>query len=214
MPSVPAPVPAPLKAAAVPQATAATPQILPSVSAVLVQVVTYPLNQQPSGFALTVSPVPVTLGVGEQAVLLVTVNEYSGFSAPVRLSCSGLPYEATCTFVQPTIGAGGGSTTLYLAVTAPHACGSNTPLFVGSMVWPRLAGVALALLVLLPGIRRRKGLRARLLVVGGLCGLAAMSGCGNCTDLGTRPGNYTVTVSGTGGTTTQSQAVKLTVTIP
>jgi hypothetical protein len=32
-----------------------------------------------------------------------------------------------------------------------------------------------------------------------LCGTATLSGCGNCTDLGTKPGNYTIRVIGTSG---------------
>ncbi len=48
-----------------------------------------------------------------------------------------------------------------------------------------------------------------------LAGLTAMSGCGNCTDLGTKPGTYSFNVTGTAmGTspTVVSQKVTLTVT--
>ena len=77
---------------------------------------------------------------------------------------------------------------------------------------PVLAG----LILLLP---RRRWLRGRgvLLAVVMLAGLVGLSGCGNCTDLGTIPGSYTLTVTGTaqGATVlTQSVAVPLTVQNP
>ena len=81
----------------------------PATSATFNQVI-LPPNQTVtggSGFTLTVSPVPVTLGVGRTAPLLVTVTEGSGYSEPVQLSCSGLPIESSCTFIQPLIPAGG-----------------------------------------------------------------------------------------------------------
>ena len=95
-----------------PRATASTPTILPSTSAVLTQVVTSALGAEPTGFVLTVTPVPVTVGAGMTAVLLVSVRDASGFNQPVQLSCAGLPGETTCNFVTPLIPAGGGSTSL------------------------------------------------------------------------------------------------------
>ena len=192
----------------------------PITSAILHQVVDAvsvpnPPPTGPSGFTLTVSPVPVTLGVGRTAVLLVNVVETGGFDEPVQLACTGLPVESTCTFVQQLVPAGGGSTTLYLMVTAPHACGTDTPLFLGSFRRPA-TGILLALLVFLPGLRRRRLPRTLLLLVS-LCALATVSGCGNCTDLGTRPGDYSFTVIGAaqGATAgTQSQKIGLAVTIP
>jgi hypothetical protein len=48
-----------------------------------------------------------------------------------------------------------------------------------------------------------------------LAGLAALSGRGHCTDLGTRPGNYSFTLTGTAqGRQVESQRIALTVTIP
>jgi hypothetical protein len=47
-------------------------------------------------------------------------------------------------------------------------------------------------------------------------GAIQIVGCGNCTDLGTRPATYTIQVTGTaasGPTAVQSQPVTVTVTI-
>ena len=62
------------------------------------------------------------------------------------------------------------------------------------------------LLLLLPRRRRRVLLGLVMLV-----GFVGLNGCGNCTDLGTTLGDYTVTVTGTAAGASQSVAVKLTV---
>jgi hypothetical protein len=207
--------------------TTATQIILAGTSAVLTQVVNPPPGTP--GFTLTVSPSPLTIGVGDTAILLVSVKALYGFSQPVALTCSGLPRESTCVFVQPTIPGGGGSTTLQLSVTAPHNCGSNTPYFVSSASQPPTAGTLAAVALfgggfMLAGSRRRRKLLARTLFVlalstGGLTlGGAGLSGCGNCTDLGTKPGLYNFTVVGTaqGGPSNEveMQTIPMTVTIP
>jgi hypothetical protein len=59
------------------------------------------------------------------------------------------------------------------------------------------AGSALAGLLLLFLPRRRRWHLKGLLMIAATCGMAVLSGCGNCTDLGTRPGDYTIRVIGT-----------------
>jgi hypothetical protein len=213
--------------------------ILPSVSNPLTQVVGPAL---PSGFTLTVTPTPVTVPAGQDAILLAAVTETGGFSQAVTLSCSGLPTEAACDFVTPTLAAGGGSTTLDITTHAPHSCSGPYVPYVkngagnqarvsvpacgaargGSRVsaqkmrgvevgGPMLAG----LLLLLPRRRwwKRRGL---LVLVALLAGVMGLNGCGgNCTDLGTRPGNYTVTVIATAsGGMVESQKVVMEVWVP
>jgi hypothetical protein len=72
-----------------------------------------------------------------------------------------------------------------------------------------LAGV---LLLLAP--RRRSAMKGLLVVLCAVGAMSVMSGCGtgNCTDLGTRPGTYTITVTGSAGGAQISQKVKLVVT--
>ena len=201
---------------------------LPSVSAVLNEVILVPLTAQPTGFAITVTPDPVALDAGHAAVLLVTVRAVSGFAQAVTLSCGGntLP-ESTCLIASPAIPVGGGATTITLSSSAPHDCGDpSQPYFLGSSgqgrggspLLPTGGVVAMAALIgcSLLG-RRRSKLRLLLGVVAmaGLSGLAGLSGCGHCTDLGTRPGSYAVTVTGTSSSgTVESVTVPVTVSIP
>ena len=188
-----------------------------SVSAVLVQVVTAPPVVLPSGFTIAVSPTPVTIGVGLSASLLVTITPTGGFNQAVTLGCANLPSEAACTFATGTFSAGAGTTTLQLSTMAPHDCGSAQPYFLGRNTgWSSTLpyGVpALAGLVTLGFGRRKRWLRC-LLAILAFATVLHLSGCGNCTDLGTWPGTYTVNVTGTSsGGVTQTQAAVITVKI-
>ncbi len=180
---------------------------LPSVSSVLTQVVGMTLPVEPEGFVLTVTPNPVQVRPGQTVYLTVKVRAVSGFAEPVTLSCGKLPYETKCTFAEGTIPIGGGETTLAFATTAPHACGSNkgydgtpvacalpAPAMTGRGM---VGGVLFGGVVMLLGFRRRRMVRvfgAVLLLMGS----NGLNGCGgNCTNLGTEPGGYTVQVTGT-----------------
>jgi len=169
-------------------------------------------------FTVTVTPNPVSAGVGEGAVLLVTVTPQNGFSQGVNLTCSNLPNEASCIFVNPAIPAGGGATTLIVETTAPHTCGTTAPYFYGGtgngplaapFALPALAGL---MLLIVPG--RRRWLRALVAVVV-VAAVTQISGCGTCTDLGTRPATYIFQVTGTAASssTATTQTVTMNVTI-
>jgi hypothetical protein len=181
-----------------------------SVSAVLTETV--------NGTAATVSGFSVSVtgsakvGVGGVASLQVAVAPQTGYMQPVQLSCADLPSESACTFAAHTIPAGGGTTTLQLSTMAPRSCavadsGSTT-------AGLPFAGTTFAALLLLfvPGKRRRatKGLLVALIA---LCGMAALSGCGTCTDLGTKPGAYTIRVIGTSAANVVTTKVQVTVTV-
>ena len=198
--------------------TTSAPSISASVSAVLTQVVSVPVVVGNPRFVLTVTPNPLVLGVGRTGVLRVGVTAVGGFNQAVQLSCSGLPPESACLFLDKTL-TGGGATTLDLATAAPRDCGTNQPYFlgqIGSFGLPMSGGVLAAGLGLL-FVRRRRLRGLLLLAIAGL-GLAGLSGCGHCTDLGTRPEKYTFTVTATPTngpvTAAQSVTVQLTMTIP
>jgi hypothetical protein len=173
-------------------------------------------------FKITVTPSPVSVGVGNAAVLLVTVTPLNGFTETINLGCSNLPTEAACAFAAGSFASGGGSTQLLLSTMAPHSCGSAQPYFTGSngggrfggwgvtgFALPALAGLVA---IFLPG--RRRWLRALVALVA-VAGALQMSGCSTCTDLGTRPNTYTVQVYGSAAATSEveSQSVTLNVTI-
>lgn len=146
-------------------------------------------------FSLTVAGSPMVT-IGSAVNLLVTVAPRQGSLQPVKLSCAKLPDESACTFGTATLPANGGTTSLQISTMAPHSCETATASLRdsnGSLGGPVLAGL---LLLLLP-FRRRRPLKGLLLLAIAACGMATLSGCGNCTDLGTRPGDYTIQVIGT-----------------
>jgi hypothetical protein len=164
-------------------------------------------------FTLKVAPQAVDIGVGYTGAVNVTIVSNSGFNAPVNLSCGPLPNEAKCTFVNPTI-QGAGTTTLFIATSAPHDCNNSQPYFLGSsggfglrsLALPAMAGL---IAFCLPG--RRRWMRG-LLMLAIAAGATQLSGCGHCTDLATRPGTYTFTVNAkTGGTSGQTQSQTVTI---
>jgi hypothetical protein len=167
-----------------------------SVSAVLTETVNGTATTA-SGFSVSVTG-SAKVGVGGVASLQVAVAPQTGYMQPVQLSCADLPSESACTFGAHTIPAGGGTTTLQLSTMAPRSCevadsGSQT----ASLPF---AGTAVAglLVLFIPG-KRRRAIKGLLVALIALCGMATLSGCGNCTDLGTKPGTYTIRVIGTSG---------------
>jgi hypothetical protein len=170
-------------------------------------------------FTVSATPNPASIGVGYAALLTVTVTANNGFAEGVNLSCGNLPNEATCTFAPPTIAAGSSSPSMLIVLTtAPHSCGTTQPYFLGGNGGgPHLAPFALPALAglvafLIPGKRRWLRALMALIVV---AGTTQMTGCGNCTDLGTKPATYNFQVIGTSAGTgeVQSQTVTLNITI-
>ena len=178
-----------------------------SVSAVLTETVNG-AGAAGSGFSVSVTGA-AKVSVGAVTSLQVAVAPQTGYMKPVRLSCGDLPSEAACNFAAYTIPAGGGTTTLQLSTMAPRSCAVADS---GStMAGLPFAGTTVAALFVLfiPGKRRRR-IKGLLVALIALCGMATLSGCGACTDLGTKPGSYTIRVIGTSGTnvvTTKVQVV-------
>jgi hypothetical protein len=181
-----------------------------SVSAVLTETVN---GAVAAGSAFSVSVTgEAKMGVGGVANLAVAVAPQTGYMQPVQLSCADLPSEAACTFAAHTIPAGGGTTVLQLSTMAPRSCAvADSGLTTAGLPF---AGTAVAgLLVLFIPAKRRRGIKGPLVALIALCGMATLSGCGACTDLGTKPGSYMIRVIGTSGAsvvTTKVQVVVVT----
>jgi hypothetical protein len=193
---------------------AATQNFDAAESAVVDEVITQGVQ---GAFTISVTPNPVSVGVGLGAQVTVTVTPVNGFAQAVKLSCANLPTEAGCSFGTATIAGGGGSTAMTVTTAAPHNCGSSQPYFYGrGRGGPGMAPFALPALAGLMGMfapGRRRWLRG-LVAMAAIAVAMQMGGCGNCTDLGTRPATYTIQVMGTaaGGTPeVESQAMTLNV---
>jgi hypothetical protein len=181
-----------------------------SVSSVLTETVTG-TTATVSGFSVSVTGA-AKVGVGGVASLQVAVAPQTGYMQPVQLSCADLPSEAACTFAAHTIPAGGGTTTLQLSTMAPRSCAvADSGTTTASLPF---AGTTLATLIVLfiPG-KRRRAIKGLLVALIALCGTTALSGCGACTDLGTKPGSYTIRVIGTSGASVVTTKVQVTVSV-
>jgi len=185
-----------------------------SSSALLVETIGDSTSAGDAPFTLTVIGTP-TVVTGSTANLTVTVAPQTGSIGPVALSCSGLPSESACTFGTATLPDNGGTTSLEISTMAPHGCAADVASS-GSAGVP-FTGTALAGLLLLLLPRRSRWSLKGLFVIVAACGIAALSGCGNCTDLGTRPGDYTIKIIGTstsGAASTVVRKIVLHVTLP
>ncbi|WP_353068261.1 FG-GAP-like repeat-containing protein [Tunturibacter empetritectus] len=177
-----------------------------------VTVTVLPLAPTTNAFIISVTGSPTTT-VGGTISLQVTVTPPAGYLQPVQLSCSDLPSEATCVFAASTIPGGGGTTTLHVSMMAPRSCEvADSQSRTAGLPF---ASTTLATLVvlLLPGTRRRT-IRNLLAAVLAICGAASLAGCSACTDLGTKPGSYTIRIIGTAiGQSVQDVSTEVKVTV-
>ncbi|HEV2136012.1 MAG TPA: chitobiase/beta-hexosaminidase C-terminal domain-containing protein [Terracidiphilus sp.] len=179
-------------------------------------------NPQAS-FTLSSSAVP-TVSVGSSGTAQITVTPSGGFTGDIILSCAvtnspaGKVNPPTCTVSQPQPITGSQPTTATLTVnttTGTTTTAASTRRRIGYGGGGMLAAV---LLLCVP--RRRKWQTFFALFVLVIVGAAA-SGCGSAYKLtdpssktstvGTTPGTYTITVTGTDMTMTNSTTVSVTV---
>jgi uncharacterized repeat protein (TIGR01451 family) len=172
-----------------------------------------------TSFALAVSPSSISIpAAGDVATYVAKLSPVDGsFPANIAMTASGVPSGATAGFTQTTVTLNGGptSSTLNIATTArPVTTASRkTPLGPFYAIW--LAVPGMALLGFGVGDRRRRRLLG-ILALGAVCALLifqpACSGSKTTqTVSGTPAGTYTITITATSGTLTQSTPVTLTV---
>ena len=183
----------------------------------------------------TPAPPPPTFTIGGTAVSIatpgattgntstITVTPQSGFTGTVNLTCAfttnAANDPATCSMSPASLTGFSGTTaqtsTLTISTTAATTSLNQTKKF----FWPSAGGAALALLMLFGIPARRRSWRTMLgafallfLLAGGAVACGGGGGGGGGGNSGTTPGSYSVTITGTSGSTTvTSSAISVTV---
>src|SRR5271163_420881 len=180
----------------------------------------------PPNFSIAMTPASDTVKAGTRAAFAITLTPLNNVpvSSPISLSVAGLPASASSTLqvASVTLGMNAATDTLVILTT------EGDPYLVRNIgirgqtrygTWVPLAGLPLMGL-LLAGTSFRKRVRTKikwarsLLVLGLVCCTTGLYGCAsarNFQKLGTPPGVYTVTVTGTLGNVQHSATVTLTV---
>ncbi|MCL4522552.1 MAG: hypothetical protein M1451_01415, partial [Acidobacteria bacterium] len=179
-------------------------------------------------YTIVANPSSATINAGQSATATLTLTPVPPpFATAIVLSCSSLPPLSSCSFSPPSVtpGAGTVTSTLTLTTTAPGTANpgaassapaetdsrfavilsaAKNPSVVSAAGWIALLG-ALALFVLGAGKQKRKlrmGFYAGCVVLLAVFAEACGGGGGSSPPppkLGTNPGTYTVTVTGTAG---------------
>ena len=163
----------------------------------------YTINLPVASFTLAASPSSASISSGQSAQFTLTVTPQNGFTQSVAFSCSGLPSGDTCSFSPATVTPSGAPVTSALTIASGTSAAMNQSL----PLWAKItSGVSMALL--LWPIRKRRAWAAFVLAV--LFGAGfVMVGCGGSSS--PKSQNYTVTVTATGGSVTQTTNLALTV---
>jgi uncharacterized membrane protein len=201
-----------------------------SLSATANVMVTVTAAALPGSFSLIASPTAVTIGSqGASGSASISINPANGFLGAVALTCAvtsspaGAAYLPGCSLApgSVTVAVGKSAPNAVLTITTTAQTGAQTR----QAAPPSLStGVGVALAVLCLGIPsgrrgRRTAKAVRLLSLALACAVlgGAVTGCGSgllkqsSSSGGTTPGSYTVTVTGSSGTETQTAAVTVTV---
>ena len=184
---------------------------LTETTSVSLSVTAEPTFTAGSGGTTTLS---VTPGVETGNTATIVIAPENGFTGTVNLTCSvttaivGDNFPPTCSFspnpVTFTAGGGSQNSTLTVNTTAPTTAENQMK----KMFWPSAGGTALALLFFFGVPRRRRNWLAMigLLVLFASFGVMGCGGSGGNTGGGGTPGTtagqYTITVTGTSGSTT------------
>jgi len=161
----------------------------------------------------------LTIKSGSTGTTVITVTPAGGYTGTLTFGCGSLPTAAICSFAPTTLSFTGGSaaqtTTLTFSTTSTHAMLNHPP--DQRPLDRRTPIIAFASLLLLPfAIRRRSKLKGLLpvLIVLGSTGILAVSGCsssGGSTTINTPVGSYSVTVTVTGATASNTLNLQITV---
>lgn len=172
-------------------------------------------------FTLSSSPASATVTAGRSATYTVSIGASGGFSQAVALSCSGAPAGVTCTATPASANPNGGTVTAQITVKSTARAGLfQLPSVRNFPMPPVWAVVLLASLVMFVWSLKKERKTRLAFALPALALLAASLGCGSTGNLsasngngngttGTPAGTYSLTVTGTAGTTTHSTTIKL-----
>ena len=158
---------------------------------------------------------------GSSGTTSVAVSNSTGFNGTIRMGCSGLPSETTCTFSPATIAANGtpNTTTVSILVTTTAATATLTPQRQRYLPAQSIMGVGLLLSVVLVSRRHQRARVFLLLLM--LMLLSLVPSCGGGSggggsktpppNLGTPAGVTNVTVTATSGSTISQTGFTLSV---
>ncbi len=168
-------------------------------------------------FAVATSTPPQTISAGNVAQFTISVLSISGtFNGSVSLAASGLPPGAIATFTPSTAIPGPTGATSILAIQTQgvraQLRGTN-PKPDRQTPWEQLGGTGLLAIAVLPfqGLIRRNPRRCKVffLCLFGLL-LLGMLSCGGSSPSTVTSNNYTITVTGTSGSTRHTTNITLT----
>jgi sugar lactone lactonase YvrE len=161
-------------------------------------------------FTISATPSAQSVTAGSAATYSVAAVSTGGsFTDPVTLTASGLPPGATVSFSPASVTPGSSlsSSSMTVQTIAEQASAREGP-----ARWPLPTGLITVALLVLPFRRRGRvfiGLACWLLLLGAS---TALTGCGGGFALPQSPSaTYTITVTGTSGSTQHSTTVQLTV---
>lgn len=194
----------------------------------VMQMATFKASSQRSGpptpgsFGLSISPNTATVAVGASASYTVTVSSQNGFTSMVSLVCSGAPPGAQCS-LSPSSVAPSNTSTLTITTTVATATlrmapARGFPLY--SSWWLVVPGIAVGGFGCTAFSRKRRVMMFLLaLCVLALLALQLSCGGGGTSSPppppppggGTPPGTYSITVTGSSGSTQTSVPVTLVV---
>lgn len=176
-------------------------------------------------FTIGANPDSGSVAAGASATSTITLTPSDSTSGTVTLACAGLPSGATCSFTPPSVALSGAaatstvtiSTAAKMAMLSPLGRGRDPMLPTGLV----LAGVFATGIVRRNHRRRLRASRAfswmsLFLVCAGAMALASCGGGGgdsggSTSGGGTPSGTYTITITGTSGSTSHAVAYTLTV---
>jgi hypothetical protein len=157
------------------------------------------------------STTTATVNAGQTATYNLSVMAAAGFSGAVNLTCSGAPATAMCSVPSSVNATGGGTTPFTVTVTTtPRTSAYLKPR------WRSIPWLAFALLMAGLPLARRKSTTRTLVILFALGFSSMLVSCGGGSSssppkVGTAAGTYTVTVTGTAGSTTSSMNLTLNV---